>query len=99
MRHWYRTARMIEWEKTGTAYQRVNYQLDHDQENQTKRYLEFSCLFNENNGSWLSRALKQGSIGGLLDSNVFTQQVCDLRSVEQSYFENNGRVCWDLNPG
>ena len=32
---------------------------------QIKTYIDFAQIFNDDNGSWLSRALKQRSIGGL----------------------------------
>jgi hypothetical protein len=36
--------------------------------------VDFANLFDDDNGSWLSRALKQNAIGGLRDYNVIAQQ-------------------------
>ena len=75
MRHWCATARLIEWEKIQhkEALSRVSYWLGHDQLDQTKEYINLVNLFDENNGSWLSRALKRYSIGGLHGSPDITQ--------------------------
>lgn len=74
MRHWCGTARMIEWDKQGNAFSRVNYWLGHKDPNMTKRYCDFAQLFNDENGSWLSRSLKHDWNGGLGDSLRITQQ-------------------------
>jgi len=64
-RHWCGTARMIEWDKQGNAFSRVNYWLGHKKTDQTKTYCDFAELFNDDNGSWLSRSLKQAMLGGM----------------------------------
>ena len=99
MWHWCGTARMIEWGNQEKAYSKVNYWLGHKEFNQTKTYVEFGQLFNDNNGSWMSRALKRGSIGGLHVSPSIAQQVPKKGLVEQSFSEKNQRICRDSNPG
>jgi len=84
MRHWCGTARFIEWEKSGSAYEKVNYWLGHKKKNQTKTYVDFAHLFNDNNGSWLSRALKRNSFGGLHESRLNAQQTKKEAIVEQN---------------
>jgi hypothetical protein len=88
MRHWCGTARMIEWKKTDTALAKVNYWLGHTKLDQTKKYVDFAYLFHDNDGSWLSRALKRGSRGGLHeDYDVHQIEKQDI--IEQNYIENS----------
>lgn len=84
MRHWCGTARMIEWKNTDTALAKVNYWLGHTKLDQTKTYVDFAFLFHDNCGSWLSRALKRGSYGGLHESYE-TQKSEKSNFVEHSY--------------
>ena len=51
--------------KARSVYEKVNFWLGHKKHSQTKTYIDFAQIFNDDNGSWLSRALKQCSIGGL----------------------------------
>jgi hypothetical protein len=68
MRHWCGTARMIEWDKKGGAFDHVNYWMGHSDPKDTKIYCQLARLWEDDNGSWLSRALKRNWFGGLDDS-------------------------------
>ena len=88
----------LEGRKTGSAYEKVNFWLGHKKHSQTKTYIDFAQIFNDDNGSWLSHALKQCSIGGLHVSPE-TQQTPKNDFTVFDFSDKLERVCWDSNPG
>ena len=90
MRHWCGTARMIEWGSKDKAFSMVNYWLGHKELDQTKTYVEFSHLFHDDNGSWLSRALKHGSRGGLHGSDEMLEMF--NKSKKRALLNNSSPV-------
>ncbi len=65
MRHWCGTARMIDWDKEGDAFARVQVWLGHADPKDTTIYVQLHRLWDDNKGSWLSRALKRDWYGGM----------------------------------
>lgn len=85
MRHWCGTARMIEWDKKGGAFDKVNFWLGHSDPSDTKIYCQLQRLFDQDKGSWLSRALKQDWLGGLDGSKKGnTKQIKNKNIVRQN---------------
>lgn len=85
MRHWCGTARLIDWDREGIdAFSRVMEWLGHADPKDTKIYCALSKLFDDNNGSWLSRALKQDWLGGLDGSPRDAQQKANKGVVVQN---------------
>ena len=100
MRHWCATARLIEWEKIQhkEALSRVCYWLGHEQFDQTKEYISLVNLFDDNIGSWLSRALKRFSVGGLHGCPDIAQQMEKYALVKQKSSKKKKRTWRDSNP-
>jgi hypothetical protein len=90
MRHWCGTARMIEWKKTDTALAKVNYWLGHTKLDQTKKYVDFAFLFHDDDGSWLSRALKRGFHGGLHEG--YNVHKSEKRSIIEQKHRIRGKI-------
>jgi hypothetical protein len=99
MRHWCATARLIEWERIQhkEPLSRVSYWLGHESLDQTREYINIAQLFDDT-GSWLSRALKRGSIGGLHGSPDIAQQMAGNGFVEQNFLKRAKRTWRDSNP-
>ncbi len=88
MRHWCGTARMLEWDKKGNSFMRVNYWLGHKKTEMTKRYCRFAELFSDDKGSWLSRSLKQKRSGGLVGKTKNAQESAINGAVVQNTLSN-----------
>lgn len=74
MRHWCGTARMIDWDKEGDAFARVQVWLGHADPKDTTIYVQLHRLWDDNKGSWMSRALKRDWHGGMDDSKNSSAQ-------------------------
>jgi len=85
MRHWCGTARMIDWDKEGDAFARVQVWLGHSDPKDTTIYVQLHRLWDDKKGSWLSRALKQDWLGGLDGSrNSCAQHIENNEGVVQN---------------
>jgi len=91
MRHWCATARCIEWAKEDhTVLNRAKEWLGHKKTDQTLVYTHLASLYNQNNGSWLRRALKRrrGNVASKLDLAVNARITQNKTSFVQIPSEN-----------
>jgi len=58
MRHWCATARCVEWKNDYRVLLRVKDWLGHTSIGTTEKYIDLASFYDNNKGSWISRALK-----------------------------------------